>query len=109
MDSERWNLSLNPLTDEVLCQSPRHSSDSGDRVPNGTDLLAHRAPSGTVYFYLHHWSIKRGESSLCTIIGEETAREFILERLIQTREAKITDSERDRILKYFPGIFNEEI
>jgi len=105
----RWrHLALNPKTDVLLCQSPRHSPDSSNQVTQGTDLFAHKALNGVLHYYLRHWSLKQGESNICELISQGTAREFILECSIQTRDGGITDSELNRILGYFPSIFNEE-
>ncbi|MGD0080905.1 MAG: hypothetical protein ABSB80_09700 [Methanoregula sp.] len=100
-------MALNSKSDTALYLSPRNSSESGFSISRGTDLLVHRAPSGIIYFYLFDWSIKKGESNICQIISKDSAIEFIVERSIQTKNAGIADSERNRILEYFPGIFNE--
>jgi hypothetical protein len=108
-DASEWlQLALNPKSDVALYLSPRNSSEASLSISRGTDLLVHRAPSGTIYFYLFDWSIKQGESNICQLISKDAARDFIVESSIQTRDAEITDSERNRILEYFPEIFNDE-
>src|SRR5271157_4136536 len=99
MDSERWNLALNPQMDEVLCQSPRHSSDSSNLVTQGTDLFVHRSGTSITHFYLRHWSTKQNEIGILQIVSEDTAREFIVEC------TEITELERNRILELFTDIF----
>ena len=95
LKSLEWrHLALNPKTDVMLCQSPRHSPDRCDLIPQGTDLFVHRASSGTIHFYLRYWSTKQNEIGILQIVSEDTAREFILECLIQISHAGITDSER---------------
>lgn len=64
-EREWRNLALDPATDTPLYRSPRTGPGStAARVDRGTDLFAHTAPSGTVYFYFRHWCFVRvGDSN----------------------------------------------
>jgi hypothetical protein len=104
--SEWLHLTLTPKSDLVLYLSPRNSSETGFSISRGTDLLAHRAPSGTPYFYLYYWSLYSNETNICQIISVDSARDFILERMRGRDLHEIKDPERIRILEYFPGIFD---
>ena len=104
-DSSEWlHLALNAKFDVALYLSSRKSSETGFSISRGTDLFAHRAPSGTLYFYLYHWSLYSNETNICQITSEDSARNFILEHMRRGNRHKITDPERIRILEYFPGI-----
>jgi hypothetical protein len=99
MHSSKWRLlALNPKSDVSLYLSPRTTTEGGT-ISRGTDLFIHRASSGTIHFYLRHWSTKQNETSILQIISEDTARDFIVE------STEIMDSERNRILEHFPDIF----
>lgn len=100
-----FDPALNPKSDVVLYRSPRDSSETGFSLSRGTDLLAHRAPDGTLYFYLYHRSLYANETNICQITSEDSARNFIRERMGRGDRCRITDPERTRILEYFPGIF----
>jgi len=97
---------LNPESDIALYLSPRNSSETGLSISRGTDLLVHRAPSGTLYFYLYHWSLCSNETNICQVTSEDSARDYLLEHVRRKDLHKITDPEHIPILKYFPGIFD---
>ncbi len=101
-----FDPALNPGSDAALYLSPLDSPETGFSISRGTDLFAHRAPDGTVYFYLYHWSLYSNEINICQITSEDSARNFILERMGRGDRCRITDPERTRILEYFPGIFD---
>ncbi len=66
--------------DEVLYKAPVNPPNSGKRYTRGTDLLAHRAKSGAVYFYLLHWSMWLGESERIELVSHSQAEEFLFEK-----------------------------
>jgi hypothetical protein len=35
--------------------------------------------SGTLYFYLHHWSLFLNEINICQVTGADAARDFLCE------------------------------
>lgn len=106
--SEWRNLSLNPANDIPLSQSPRNSPDTGFSIPRGTDLFAHRAPSGTLYFYLYYWSLYSNETNICQITSEDSARNYLLEHMRGRNRHNITDPGRIFILKYFHSILDSD-
>ncbi len=46
----------------------------------GTDLFAHTAKSGSVYYYLWHWSEQPNETNICQLTTEESAKLYIQEQ-----------------------------
>lgn len=101
--SEWENLALNPKTDTPLYLSHRNSSKNGFPISRGTDLFVHRAPSGTLYFYLFHWSNHSNETNICQIISKDSARNIILEYMGQ-KNHNIANHKGIRILEYYSGI-----
>jgi len=77
--SEWQHLALNPRSDVPLYQSPRSSPETGLPVSRGTDLFVHRAPGGTLYFYLHHWSLSLNETNICQVTSADAAADFLRE------------------------------
>jgi hypothetical protein len=80
--SAEWrHLALDPATDVTLYRARRIAPDKSTPAERGTDLLAHTAPSGNVYYYLWHWSRDPKETNICQLTTEESARIFLLERV----------------------------
>ena len=101
-----FDPAVNPRSDIVLFLSPRDSPETGFPVSRGTDLLVHRAPDGAVCFYLYHWSLYSNETNICQITGEDSAQNFIRERVARGDRCNISELEHTRILEFFPGIFD---
>lgn len=103
---EGKTVKVDAETDVQIYSAPHNPPDTGTAYTAGTDLYAHRARSGKVYYYAETWSMWQGTETTYRLLTEEEAREFIIER------AGGTDYERagiyvDRAEKYFPGIFEE--
>jgi hypothetical protein len=71
-------LVLDPATDRTIFRSQR--TTNGVPAERGTDLLAHTAPSGNVYYYLWHWSKKPGETNIIQLTTEDSAQLFLREQ-----------------------------
>ncbi len=99
---------VNRNRDICLYDSPNNPPNTGTKYTSGTDLLAHKARSGTVYFYLYNWSMWQGSEDSYELINAETAKEFLLEKAGLTGWAELADSEKERAEEYFPGIFEED-
>jgi len=76
--NEWRTLALNPATDNKIFRSLRECH--GIPVERGTDLLAHTAPSGTVYYYLWHWTLRPGETHIIQLITKDSAQIFLMEQ-----------------------------
>jgi hypothetical protein len=88
-EKEWRHLALNPATDTPLIRSRRTEE-------RGTDLLAHTAPSGTLYYYLWHWSENPNETNICQLTTEDSAHAFV-------REQGAAPEEHERLREYLPG------
>lgn len=100
---------VNRKSDTILYDSPNNPPNTGTKYTQGTDLCAHKARSGTVYFYLYHWSMWQGSEDSYGLIEPEQAKEFLLEKAGLTGWASIDDcGDRGTIEEYFPGIFEED-
>ncbi|NMB79590.1 MAG: hypothetical protein GYA23_10920 [Methanomicrobiales archaeon] len=101
--AEWRTLALNPATDIPLYRSPRNSLADNSRLHRGTDLLAHKAPSTCVYYYLWHWSVCANESNICQLTSEESAVGYIRE-LFRT-EVVVTGLEHENLMDYLPDLY----
>jgi hypothetical protein len=68
-----------------------------------TDLHAHKARSGKVYFYSHSWSMWQGIGESYHLLTEGEAKAFLLERSQIAGHVAVTRSEA-----YFPNLFDED-
>ena len=66
--------------DATLYRCPVNPPGSGTSGFTGTDLLAHKARSGNVYFYFHHWSMWQGSVDSFSLIDRNAAEEFLIEK-----------------------------
>jgi hypothetical protein len=89
-----------PQSDIALYLSLRDSSETGCSISRGTDLFAHRATSGTIYFYHYHGSLYSNETNICQITSEESVRNYLLEHMKGEDRYNITDPGRILFLKY---------
>jgi hypothetical protein len=77
-------LALDPATDTPLYRSPRELPDTSAPTERGTDILAHTAKSGNVYYYLWHWSQKPNETNICQLTTKESAKQCVREQCVRT-------------------------
>jgi len=92
--------------DVLLYDAPQNPPNTGTRFTSGTDLYAHKARSGKVYFYSYFWSMWEGTDSSYKLLTEDEAKEFILDN------AGIADHvaagiKWERVKEYFPDIDEE--
>lgn len=78
--AEWRTLALDPATDTPLYRSPRQHPGKSAPAERGTDLLVHTAKSGSVYYYLWHWSQRPNETNICQLTTEESAKQYIREQ-----------------------------
>lgn len=53
---------------------------SGQNATRGTDLHAHKAKSGKVFFYFYRWSMWQSENADIDLCSKEEAEEFLIRR-----------------------------
>lgn len=70
--------------DECLYSAPVNPPNTGTAFTRGTDLYAHKAQSGKVYFYANRWSLWQGEEGGIRLMTKEEAEEFLTEKLSLT-------------------------
>lgn len=88
--------------------SLRYSPETGQPVPAGSDLFVHRVPGGARSFSIRHWSRDAHETNICQVTSEDSARDFLRERLRLKTFHELTGPERARIAEYFPGMFETD-
>ena len=94
--------------DECLYESPHNPPNTGTRYTSGTDLYAHKALSGAIYFYSYDWSMWQGTEAEFALMTDEEMKGALLERASDAGHGSISDNERERIERHFPGIFEED-
>jgi len=97
---------ITPEKDVRLYNAPHNPPNTGTSYTAGIDLYAHKARSGTVYFYTYHWSMWQGTESYYNLVTESQARDFILGKASAT--CLVADGIYDSAAEeYFPGLFKE--
>jgi hypothetical protein len=94
--------------DECLYESPHNPPNTGTRYTSGVDLYAHKARSGAMYFYSHSWSMWQGTEAEYFLMTDDEMKSALLDHASDAGPGSITDNERERIEKHFPGIFDED-
>ena len=93
--------------DTKLYESPVNPPNTGTRYTRGTDLLAHKARSGNVYFYFYHWSMWQGEEDEFELVDRNTAEEFLVERAGLSGWAGLDEHEIERAKEFGLDIMEE--
>lgn len=104
---EGKKVSINMPSDICLYRSPENPPNTGSSYLRGSDLYAHKARSGNVYFYINHWSMWQGEERKTELISKGYAEKFLLDLASVTGWGEITDSEWERIREFFPNLEEE--
>lgn len=66
----------------------------------GTDIYAHKAQSGAVYFYTHSWSRWQGEPDVFELISREEAEAMLIRLVGICGDASITDEEIEQAKEF---------
>lgn len=99
---------VNMDRDICLFDAPENPPNTGTKYTSGTDLYAHKARSGNVYFYTYAWSMWQGVESRIELVDEGKARAFLLRCAGNSGWDVLSESERKRAQEYFPNIFEED-
>ena len=94
--------------DNCLYESPNNPPNTGSSYTRGTDLYAHKARSGTMYYYSYSWSMWQGEEASYQLMTPDEMREALIGAAGYSGPGRMSDGEREDILNYFPGIFDED-
>lgn len=108
MTPEGKKVMINKKEDVALYESPVNPPNTGTRYTSGTDLYAHKARSGKLYFYEYHWSMWEGTEESYNLLTEDEAKKFLLEVATMTGYACLSGSEKAMAEEYFPGLFDED-
>jgi hypothetical protein len=98
---------VNTKTDVCLYETPCNPPNTGTDYTRGTNLYAHRARSGNVYFYLHHWSLWQRESSWLELVDRHEALDFLLEKARLTNVAAMDEDEIETAKEFGFNILEE--
>jgi hypothetical protein len=104
---EDKKVKINQEKDALLYDAPANPPNTGTTYTDGTDLYAHRARSGAVYFYTKSWSMWQGVETTYELLSEEEARQFIIDRAGGTDYIR-GGVDAENAEKYLPGIFMED-
>ena len=104
---EQKRVIVDIQTDSCLYKSPVNPPNTGTDYTRGTDLYAHRARSGNMYFYLRHWSLWQGEGSNLELISRDEAENFLLEKAGLSGFAAMEESEIEKAIELGFDLFEE--
>ena len=99
---------VNLKTDNYLYESPHNPPNTGTRYTSGVDLYAHKARSGTIYYYSYSWSMWEGTEAEFCLMTDEEMKNALIDRASEAGYGRMSDGEREDIETYFPGIFEED-
>lgn len=105
--SDGKRVVCNTDTDPQLYDSPHNPPNTGTRYTRGTDVYAHTAKSGTVYFYAYHWSMWQGEESTAELWTKAEVEDFIIGKMSGPSEARPSGSELERLAEYDIDVLDE--
>lgn len=95
--------------DNCLYESPHNPPNTGSSYTRGTDLYAHKARSGTMYYYSYSWSMWQGEEAGYQLMTPDEMREALIDAAGYSGPGRMSDGEKEDIEQnYFPGIFDED-
>ena len=81
MTPDGKKVKIDMQKDFNLYDAPHNPPNTGTSYTAGTDLYAHKARSGNMYYYTYYWSMWQGAESELHLIDEDDAKDFILERI----------------------------
>lgn len=105
MTPENKRVVVEVSTDECLYDAPHNPPNTGLQFTSGTDLYAHKARSGKVYFYTYHWSMWQGSEDSYELFDFDDAKDFLLERATIAGHVA-AGINQSLVEKYFPGLFD---
>jgi hypothetical protein len=108
MTPEGKKVAINSKEDVEIYSAPHNPPNTGTSYTAGTDLLAHKARSGKIYFYTYRWSMWEGSQSSYELLTDNEAKQFLLEKAQGTGYNGLGYSGKERAEEYFPGIFEED-
>ena len=94
--------------DECLYSSPHNPPNTGTRYTAGTDLYAHRARSGTTYYYSPFWSMWQGTEAEFNLLTSDEMKELLVNHASDAGPGSMSTNEIATAEKHFPGIFDED-
>lgn len=93
--------------DDQIYDAPHNPPNTGTRYTRGTDIYAHKAKSGAVYFYARHWSMWQGEEERVELMGADEVRDFFDARMNGDYHARPSDEEIAKLSEYGIELFDE--
>jgi len=94
--------------DECIYESPRNPPNTGTRYTDGTDLYAHKARSGMMYYYSYFWSMWQGVERSYSLMTSDEMREALIDHASDAGPGAMGEGEIECAERHFPGIFDED-
>ena len=95
------NVVVSTDSDVSLYKAPRYPANTKRKHAAGTDIYAHKARSGTWYFYTYSWSMWRSAGYL--LITPTDARDRLIGLAGLSGYGRMNDNEMQKAEQYFPG------
>lgn len=80
---------------------------SAHRETRGTDLYAHRAQSGKIFFYMHEWSRWEGEVDQFILISRDKVEDRLIRLAGLCGDAALTEAEFQRAEEFGFNLLEE--
>ena len=92
---------VDPQVDLEIYSAPRNPPDTGTRYLSGTDIHAHKARSGKIYFYAYNWSMWQGTETTIELLSRDEVEDFLIEKAGSAGWDGINESEAKRLEEEF--------
>ena len=99
MTQDDKKVVIDTKSDDCLYSSPVNPPNTGTTYTRGSNLYAHKARSGNIYFYFHHWSMWQGSEDSYCLCTKQEAEEFLLEKLGNSGWDSLEESEAEQAEK----------
>lgn len=99
---------INTTKDPQLYGAPQNPPNTGLDYTRGTDLYAHKARGGKIYYYYQHWSMWQGEEGSYELISKAEAEDYLLEKAGLAGWAGLTESEIETAKQFGFDLLKED-
>lgn len=87
--------------------APRNPPNTGTKFTRGTDIYAHTAQSGTVFFYAQNWTMWQGEDESVELMTVEEVKDFFAGRLNGDSYGRPSETEISQLSDFGIELFEE--
>ena len=101
MTPDAKRVVVDPKIDQEIYRAPRNPPDTGTQYLSGTDIHAHKARSGKIYFYAYNWSMWQGTETSIELLTRNEVEDFLIAKAGLAGWGRIDESEAKRLEEEF--------